>query len=522
MQYRVPFLLLLVGPIALCTTARDASAQADFDCVAPIAPNPANPLVLGNGTPGSVTTAMIQNALDAGGAIRINAGASTIAVDATLIVTRETILDLGGATLSGGGARRVLEVRNPSNLTYTFALQDGAVVAGSTPGGSGAALFKDTGGPWQVVTIRIFDVDFNDNHAIAVAQDGGGGAVYVVGAAEISVVGANFNGNSGANGGALYSLVSQRVNLHDSAFVGNVATGSGGNPGNGGNGGAVGVDGGVDNEPRFLNLCRVRLIANQSNAFGAGIFTVTYSGNSFTRIRDSTLQANVSVATDKLAGGAYLQGSPIEISGSTFRDNAAAGYAGLALFGYGGVLNGRIVNSTFVGNVARTGLGGAMSIAAADSLLLENLTIAQNSAPCDVCFAAGIANDSGDALTMRNVIFENNIGGNAYNPWAMLHPAAQGAANLQWPEVREGSGQSETPVAPGTVFASADAAAPAANGGPTETMAISAASPAFNAGTATGAPATDQRGFPRNGAVDIGAFEVQGDAIFDDGFDGAD
>ena len=520
MGNRFPPRVLLMGLIVQAVAAQDVMAQAVFDCVAPVAPNPTNPLVLGNGSPGSVTTAMIQNALDAGGAIRIDAGSATIALDATLLVTRDSILDLGGATLSGSGTRRVVEVRNPSNLTYTFVLQHGSIVAGSTPGESGAGLFKDTGGPWQVVTIRVFDMDFSDNHAIAVNQDGGGGAVYVVGAAELAVVGSRFNDNTGANGGALYSLVSQRVHLYDTEFSGNVATGSGGNPGNGGNGGAIGVDGGVDGEPRYLNLCRVRLIANQSNAFGAGLFTVTYSGESFTRIRNSTLQGNVSSAGDKLAGGAYIQGSPIEISGSTFRDNSAAGYTGLALFGYGGVLEGTIVNSTFVGNTARSGLGGAMSIAAATSLTLENLTIARNTAPCDVCFAAGIANDSGDALTMRNVIFEDNIGGNAYNPWAMLHPAAQGAANLQWPQTREGSGQMETPVAPGTTFASAGVADPAANGGPTETMAIIAASPAFNTGTSTGALPTDQRGFPRNGAVDIGAFEVQGDAIFGDGFDG--
>jgi hypothetical protein len=42
-------------------------------------------------------------------------------------------------------------------------------------------------------------------------------------------------------------------------------------------------------------------------------------------------------------------------------------------------------------------------------------------------------------------------------------------------------------------------------------MALLAGSPAIDAGDNTGAPATDQRGFPRivGGAIDIGAFEVQ-------------
>lgn len=503
---------------ALCVfaTMRHATAQAAFDCVAPAPPAPGQPVVLGNGSPGSVTTAQLQQALDAGGAIRLDIGTSVLQVASTLMVTRETVLDLGGASLSGGGARRVIEVGNPSNLEYRFVLRNGALVSGATPSGSGAALHKPTGGPWQAVTIRLFDLRFSDNHAIQVAQDDGGGAVYVVGAAEFSAVRTRFEANSGANGGALYSLGSRRVNLFDSSFTGNRATGSGGNPGNGGNGGAIGVDG----DARYVNLCRVRVVDNEAQAYGGGLFTVTYGAESHTRVQDSTIDGNASTAGDKLAGGAYIQGSPITISGSTFRDNTASGYAGLALFGAGGVLGGSIANSTFTGNIASNGLGGAMSISGASTLTLQNLTIARNHATCGVCFAGGIANDSGAALTLRNVVFEGNTGGNAYNPWAMLQPAANGAGNLQWPQVRPGSGgQQESAVAPGTTFAAAGVADPAANGGPTMTMAIAAGSPARDAGSATGAPPLDQRGMPRAGAVDIGAFEWQPDFIFGNGFD---
>jgi uncharacterized repeat protein (TIGR01451 family) len=50
------------------------------------------------------------------------------------------------------------------------------------------------------------------------------------------------------------------------------------------------------------------------------------------------------------------------------------------------------------------------------------------------------------------------------------------------------------------------------NGGPTRTHLPSATSPAIDAGTSTGAPATDQRGIsrPQGAAVDIGAVEVAG------------
>src|SRR5262249_55423573 len=46
-------------------------------------------------------------------------------------------------------------------------------------------------------------------------------------------------------------------------------------------------------------------------------------------------------------------------------------------------------------------------------------------------------------------------------------------------------------------------------GGPTQTIPLLPGSPAINAGTSAGAPLTDQRGLPRFGPVDIGAFEVQ-------------
>ena len=427
--------------------------------------------------------------------------------------------------MSGGNTHRVLHVSNPNNLTYTFNLLNATVANGNSRNAgskvsdkSGAGLWKPSvNEAWQVVTIRVFHSHFTNNTAVQAAQDDGGGGLYAVGAKEVSVVDSTFDNNNGSNGGALYSLVSQNVHLYDSTFSSNQATGTGGNPGNGGNGGAIGIDGGTNDDPRFLNFCRVRVVGNTSNAFGGGLFTTTYSGASFTRISNSTFDNNLSVvANAKQGGGAYIQGSPLTIVGSTFSNNTAAGYAGLVLYGYGGVLTGDITNSTFENNVAVTGLGGAMTIQAATSLTLQNLTIANNQAKCSVCFHAGISNDTGANLTMRNVIFSNNTAGNAYNPWAIAHAAANGSNNLQWPSTT--GAQAEAAVAPGTTFADAALSPLAANGGLTETMAIAPTSPAFNTGTSSGAPATDQRGFPRYGAVDIGAYEFIVDEIFVDRF----
>jgi len=512
------FLFPLHAGFAFITAG--ASAQTAFDCVAPAPPPLFNPIVLGDGSAGSVTTAQLQGALSSASAVRLNIGNSTLALAQELLIDHAVILDANGATLSGGNARRVLHISNPNNLTYAFSLLNATIANGATPTESGAGLWKPSiNEAWQAVTIRIFNSHFTNNTAIAVAQDDGGGGIYVVGAKELTVVNSTFGGNHGANGGALYALGAQLVDVFDSQFSGNSATGNSGNPGHGGNGGAIGIDG----DDRNVNLCRVKVSNNTGNAYGAGLFTTSYSTSSFTRIQDSTFQGNAAI--NKLVGGAYLQGTSFSIRGSLFQGNTAGGYAGVALFDEtlldGSIVHttGDITNSTFVGNQAISGLGGAMAIQATGAVTLENVTVANNTSTCNgVCFAGGIANDPGLPITMRNTIFLNNTGDNAFNPWALLHPVS-GSNNMQWPQVRPGSfGQQELPVTPGAIFADALLAAPANNGGPTQTMALLANSPAIDAGTSLGALPNDQRGDPRFGPIDVGAFEYQGDNIFANGF----
>lgn len=481
-------------------------------------PTLVNPLILGNGSAGSVTTSALQTALNTSNAVRLNIGSSTLALTQELVINHATILDANGATLSGANAHRVLHIANPNNLTYTFVLLNATISNGKTSTESGAGLWKPSvSEAWQVVTIRIFNSHFVNNVAIAAAQDDGGGGMYVVGAAELSIVNSTFSTNHGANGGALYSLGSKLINLFDTQLSGNGATGTGGNPGNGGNGGAIGIDG----DARNVNLCRVRVLNNTSNAYGGGFFTTSYSASSFTRIEDSTFDSNQSVASDKLVGGAYLQGTSFSIRGSTFSNNSAAGYAGLALFGttITAPTSGDITNSTFVGNNAVNGLGGAMSIQVLAPVTLQNVTIANNTAACNGnCFAGGIANDTTSPITLRNTIFLNNTGDNQYNPWALLNPVS-GSHNMQWPQVRpNSSGQQEVAVTPGAIFADAQLGALADNGGLTQTLALPGTSPGINAGLASGAPGNDQRGDPRYGAVDLGAYEYQADRIFANGF----
>src|SRR5690606_28537928 len=118
-----------------------------------------------------------------------------------------------------------------------------------------------------------------------------------------------------------------------------------------------------------------------------------YDQNSFVRLRDSLVQGNRSLgSSNSHTAGVYLQGGPFEISGSSFIGNTASGgYGGLSLFNHGGTAaSGLIVNSSFHGNVALNGLGGAINMAATGGVTIQNSTIADNRADCGVCFAGGI------------------------------------------------------------------------------------------------------------------------------------
>ncbi len=63
-------------------------------------------------------------------------------------------------------------------------------------------------------------------------------------------------------------------------------------------------------------------------------------------------------------------------------------------------------------------------------------------------------------------------------------------------------------VAAGATLANPQLLSPQDNGGPTHTMALPAGSPAIDAGV-DGGLSEDQRGEARNGAPDVGAYELQ-------------
>lgn len=499
-------------------------APAASFCEPVAAESTAGALVLGDGTPGSVSTAQLQAALDAGGVIRLNLGAapSTLTLTQTLQASRATVLDGGGAvTLSGGGVRQIMRIVNPNPAQnaplFTVTLQNIGLRDGSTSGGRGGAIYKQHGFEFpHKVSLKLVNCRFDNNQALldGSSQDDGGGAFYGELLQRIDIGNCVFSGNGGSNGGALYSLGSRRLNIVDSRFENNQATGTGGNPGNGGNGGAIGVDGGE----RLVDICRSQLVGNSNNAFGGAFFSVMYDQNSRSRFEDVLVQDNQQLGSNGHSGGLYLQDGPWALERVSLIGNQASGFGALFVAGNA---PGTIRNSTFSGNIARTGLGAAMALSNSAAIDIINTTIANNVA--SAAFAAGISISAGNQLRLTNVLFANNSGGNLFVNWAMNNPASlDGGGNRQWPQQRPMGGGNETAVTASAVFS--DPLLPAtasSNGGAVPTLALPAGSTAIDAGVSNSSvPSTDARCEGRFGAVDVGSYERQpATRIFRDGFD---
>ncbi|MGH8488958.1 MAG: DUF4347 domain-containing protein, partial [Gammaproteobacteria bacterium] len=157
-----------------------------------------------------------------------------------------------------------------------------------------------------------------------------------------------------------------------------------------------------------------------------------------------------------------------------------------------------LTNVTISKNTAAFSSGGGLSTSGLATL--QNVTISENLA--DFSDGGGIR-VSGGVTILTNTIVANNTANFGSGPDVRGTISSQGY-NI----VRDRAGSSgwiATDLADGTdplLGALAD------NGGFTPTHALLALSPAINAGTSTGAPADDQRGYLRSvGTIDIGAYE---------------
>src|SRR5262249_11276947 len=157
-----------------------------------------------------------------------------------------------------------------------------------------------------------------------------------------------------------------------------------------------------------------------------------------------------------------------------------------------------LTNCTITGGTADK--GGGVFVGTNTSLTLTNSTLSLNTATGGAGGGVAIEN----AATLTNTLCSRK------KPRPIHRPLQSPKANNL---VGDGSGMSgisdgsqgnqvgtdQAPINPLLARLSS-------YGGPTLTMALLPGSLAIESGTATGAPSTDQRGQPRSGHVDIGAF----------------
>ena len=212
------------------------------------------------------------------------------------------------------------------------------------------------------------------------------------------------------------------------------------------------------------------------------------------------------------SGGAISNGGTLTVTNSTFSGNSAV-FRGGAISG-----GATVINCTFSGNRAGRvggefiirGVGGAIS----GGGTVTNSTFSGNSAT----LGGAISNEG--TLTVTNSILANSTsGGNCGVPAGITAIFTDGGHNIDDATTCGFSGTNCASTT-GTSFCNTnpllDPAGLANNGGPTQTIALEALSPAINAGdeTVCAAPPVnnlDQRGLVRPGAgatnCSIGAYE---------------
>ncbi len=395
-------------------------------------------------------------------------------------------------TLNGAGAYRVFTIDSPARLNVTLAglrLTGGhPVYSPSFPGG-GAIFVRD-----DTVTVRDCVIEGN-------TSDFTGGAITVSSGGSLTLQGSTVRGNTSlSEGGGLWLSGAAALTVSNSTIVSNTANG-----GNGG--GGIRITGGT------AAVTNSQVINNTTTGSGGGIYA---SGTDVT-IRASTVANNQAGG----GGGGKFQGSPLQVFDSTFSGNRTGTY------GRGGAIEVTpaatapyeprpvlLQNSTLTGNSANGAGGGlAMGVLTSGSnvLTIQNCTITANSTAENSNGAGGgglyVPPPLAQDVTVTSSIVSGNRGAagpSDINAGAvLLTDSAVGSATGF--TVKTGSGNNVPFGADIRLAPQAD------NGGPTQTHALLAGSPALDRGSNPAGLANDQRGtgFPRGrgAAVDIGAFE---------------
>jgi hypothetical protein len=241
-----------------------------------------------------------------------------------------------------------------------------------------------------------------------------------------------------------------------------------------------------------LTLDRAIIQNNRANGstssdIGGGICNGCGPGTGTLTLINSIVSGNTA---DRGAG--LFSNATLIITGSSIISNTARSDGGLVNYATSGG-SATLTNSTLSGNTATSGTGGISQNAG--TLIITNSTLSGNSGP-----VVGGFSHNGGTSTLRNTIIANSApGADCLISGAITSSGHNLSSDSSCGFNASGDLQNTNPLL-GPL---------AANGGPTPTHALLPGSPAFEAGTNTGCPATDQRGILRPQGIfcDIGAFE---------------
>jgi len=390
------------------------------------------------------------------------ADGGAVANDGTLAVTDCTI-EKNTAPFSGG-------IDNDGMLTVT-----GSTIENNTATEFGGGIDNHDGGMATLTNATVA----NNSAVIS------GGGVFNEGDSMLAVANSTLSDNRAASGGGIFlegdgGDPANPMTVTDSTFSGNESTGTASN----GGGGALYNAGGT------ASFSGSTLAGNTAIHGGGGIFV----GSGSLTILDSTLSGN-SVT------GSFSQGGGIDENSGTVT----------------------LTNSTIAGNSAQNVGAGIQQ--QSGRLTAVNCTIAYNTEPSNGDgFGGGVNMTNGTATLYNTIIALNTDGTGPGAPADNIYSDGEGTVSDASAHNLLGTG-GNSGVTNGSNGNLVGVANPglgmlANNGGPTDTIALLAGSPAIMAGSVSlavdpqGSPlATDQRGagFPRvvNGTVDIGAFETQ-------------
>jgi hypothetical protein len=489
-------------------------------------------LFLAMAPPGQAGTFTVSNLNDDGaGSLRqailaanATAGADTITFGSalggtlTLASPLPTIADAAGLTIRGPGvntitisgdhAVRVFNVASGAALTL-----DALTVANGGKADLVASDLVDGGGIYNAGVLTITNCALSGNTAglgstnsSGIGTDGGGG---IFNSGALTVTSSVLSGNAAGYGGAIFN--SGTATVTDTTISGNGGNffplAGGGIANNGtlrvtgstvSTNAAFGFGGGIANSGT-LTIGDSTLSENRTLAEG-GSGILNQSGGILT-ITNSTLSNNGGSAQGD--GGAILNVGTATVGTSTVSGNTA-GSTGGGIFN-GGTLT--VANATLVGNSAGLG-GGGICNGGSGNLAVSFSTLAGNTTSGPLggggiragCFPGQTGTG---VTTLVSTLLVNNSDRNC-----AVGAVADGGYNI--------SSDASCGFSLSTSLAGTDPTlGPLAdNGGPTQTMALLAGSPAVNRipagvnGCGTDV-ATDQRGLPRpvGPGCDVGAYE---------------